>query len=273
MVETRNPTIERAIDIVSAEIELTEDEYRAFRRFLSRLRDIGSSEKQPVAESLPTQAPMLAIADSHQAGGGSHRGNKTQQRVINAYRETIMQLDHFEEEYGNPVHEDIALEFGQQVAYIVFAEPALSPIAVQQLITQAKNSLDERRQYSRELDRELDSLEHYNKDLSEIETRFAECPAPSEIAAETVPTIHDELLGLEQRCKKLVNRRQDMLHSRSSANLRGIDDLSFNRYVYGQRLSVTCPVLHDAVSLFRDIQTQRERCEETLSLSTTRGTN
>jgi len=187
--------------------------------------------------------------------------------VIDAYRETIVQLDHYEEEYGNPIHQDIVLEFGEQVAHAVFAPGPLSSMAFRLLVAQAKESLEERTQHARELDREHDSLERFDADLSEIETRFAECPVPSEVAAESVPTIRDELLELERNCERLIDRRQDMLHSRSTTNLHGVGELSFNTYVYGQRLSVSCPVLHDAVTLFRDIRAQRRCCEETLPQS------
>jgi len=184
--------------------------------------------------------------------------------VIDAYRDTVVELDHYQTEYGNPVPHDIAREFGDQAAYALFAVDELSPIALQHLVTQAEVSLEQRAHHKRELNRELDSLQQCDSDLSEIETQFAECPPPSETPPETVNAIRDELGELASACEAIITRRQEMLHSRPNTAVRDAGDLALNEYLYRQQLSVTCPVLHDAVSLYERIQKSCNRCETRL---------
>jgi hypothetical protein len=262
MVETRNPTIERAITIATREREITADEREAFERFRSRLHDIQPIQVSPTAKGTPAQAPLIAMEDRHQSGGGAHVRSTTQQQVIDAYRETVVALDNYDEAYGNPIPKDIAFEFGQQAAHALFTESELSPFALEHLVTQAEASLEERQQHARGLNRELDSLKQCDATLGDIETGFAECPPPAEAPAESVPVIHEELHALEQRCEKLVTRRQELLQSRPSANFRSVDEQSLNRYLYAQQLPVVCPVLHDTVTISRRIQAHCERYGE-----------
>lgn len=262
-VETTNPTIERAIEIVRGEIEITDAERRAFSRFLARLRDVDAPRTSIAATGDATEQTVLSAAAYRPST--TEEPSPTQQRVIDAYRETVVRLDHYEAEYGNDVREDVALEFGPEAVHALFHKADLTAMDLRGLIPQAEESVAERERHARELDRELESLERCDRELGDIEARFFRCPTPRNATADEITRIHDELRELERCCRDLATRRQETLHSRSKATSEDVDRRSLERYLYGQRLATGCPVLHDTVSLVRDVRSQRERCEEFLS--------
>ena len=95
MVETHHPLVERALDVLGEELEVTTAEREAFERFQARISAI-EPDRHPAPNGVgATMATGMAVAGHEGESTGESMG-----RVRTAYRETVMAVPHFEPEYG-----------------------------------------------------------------------------------------------------------------------------------------------------------------------------
>lgn len=266
MVRTRQPRIDSAREIIEQEREFIEREQSAFEQFRARLAEIS------------TGAPDPGHADSASVGGGAvtkpprtkttaltHRGSTQTGRlraVRDAYRETVMAVSHYDQEYGDTVEESMAVEFGETLAGLVVDGQVLTPGLLESLREGTTRALENRSEFCRTLDREQDSVDDIGTELNDIE---AELVGLAERIDDSTPSarlsdVDDSLAILEGRCERLAEGRQQTIHDRSARELAGVDDVSLVHYLYAGELSTVTPVLADITDCLDAIRHQRRRC-------------
>lgn len=249
--------VKQAQSAVSEERSRTATEREAFTRFA---REIARLDASGAAVQLgPTQGATSAVAASP-----SPRGRGIEQ-VRAAYDQTILSMDHFEEEYDEPLSVHMGRELGEEVATAVEQNHQLTPPLKQALVDRAREAARDRDRLISRLDHELESLEAAHEELS------AAAESVDEAAERTFedwnfPELADEwnrLGELESRLSRLHSSRQEALQS-SEKNGSGLDRPSLNEYLY-DGLETSFPVLADAAELLDRVTSLRRRVLLTLT--------
>ncbi len=257
MTGTRQPHVERALDIVEAETALLRRERTAFERFLRQVDRIqvraAGAVGGDVSEgsgAMPARA-TLVTGDTPDGLG----------EVRTAYRETVMAVSHYDREYGESLAEHAAAELGETVAAQLVSGAAPAPAVKRAVVGAAGNARDSRKELVAVLARERDSLRAVETDLDEIEQRVYELgrQVSGTTRSGELAAIDADLETAETRCTDLLNRRQELLHGRSTAAVSGVEADSLVRYLYGG-LETRCPGLADIAACLDSIRTHRTRC-------------
>lgn len=254
MVQTRQPNIERAKSIVEREIELVTTEREAFDRFRSRLRDITPSTPEVAGRSTgPASATALVASRSGPTPGMT--------AIRTAYRETVMDVPHYDSEYGETLRDSLRAEFGTQLASHVVDGQALVPAIHEALLEASAAARDDREDYCYLLERERDSLRSIESDLDDIEPRTIDLHERITAADESsqLASIDATLQTLETACTELANERQQVIHNRKTQMLSGIEESSLVRYLYGSCESIF-PALTDISACLDSVRHERTRC-------------
>lgn len=252
--ETSHPRIEAALGVVDREIECIEAERTAFRRFRSRVRSI----------ELPS--PTVGGVDAR--GGGAALMLETATKpdaglraVRSAYRETVMDVPHFEAEYDDTLEANVAAEFGADLAAQIADGTRLTPRVYEAVLAASERARDERETMLPVLERERESLTTVRERLDDCERRATVLGQNARRTADSsrLSAIDEGLADVEAECEAVAARRQRRLHDRSVAGLSGIDESSLTQYLYAEE-AVTCPALADVVACLETVRRQRRYC-------------
>ena len=126
--------VRNATAAISRECAAVAAERRALARFADRLEEVPTSQLSRSVQG------SVVTASSPATGGGMAA-------VEEAYRETVMAVDHYEADYDEPFAEHLASEFGEQVASAVVTNDRLSPQVKSALLTGAREGCQKRTQY------------------------------------------------------------------------------------------------------------------------------
>jgi len=236
--------IERESTILAAEL----DAFDAFRTRLSKI--------EPTAASAPS-------CDGAHATGLRRDGERDAAlaRVRDAYRETVMAVDHYEDEYGESYAEHLESEFGAELACALLGAAPLSAVVHDRLLAAVSAAIDNRESARETLAREERALERgetrlraIRDDLDAVESRpLLDC-SPGELAR-----LRDDVRALERRCDDVVADRQSGdLHTTATLHRDGARSLS--GYLYGP-LDVQHPLLYDAATVSERIARAQRRVE------------
>jgi hypothetical protein len=258
MTGTRQPHIERALDIVEAEAALLRRERDAFERFLRRVDQVqvGTAAE---ATGQPTPGASGAVpAQSTLVTGDAPDGLE---EVRTVYRETVMAVAHYDREYGESLAEHAAAELGKTVAAQLVSGAAPAPVVERAVLEAAGEARDSRKELVAILGRERDSLERVKTDLDDLERSVYELGRQVTAATSSgdLAAIDADLGAAERRCTDLLKRRQELLHGRSTAAVSGVEADSLVRYLYGG-LETRCPALADIAACLDSIRAHRTRC-------------
>ena len=185
-------------------------------------------------------------------------------RVQDAYRETVMGVDHFEEDYGEPFAENLAAEFGDSVAVAVVDGNQFTPQLKAALMQSAQEATRQRASFISTLESEAESLSEAASTLEDVDAEresLGEAPLPSRSYEELVADWH-RLGQLRDRCGSLASDRQRRLKELSASLPPGGGEL--HEYLYDE-LPVSHPVLADAASLSETVEELRGRVLKSLT--------
>ncbi len=254
MVRTTQPNIERARDRVGTEIELVDRERTAFRRFVSRLHDVGGEQPVPGETSAGGGPAVATVRESTPSEG--------LRAVRAAYRETVMAVPHYDREYGDTLAESLATELGETLAGHVVDGQVLTPRLHEAVRAAGERARDNRSGFLRHLERERESLCGVATELNEVESRLVELGARVDEAPTSshLGTVDDALATLEERCTDLANRRQATIHGRSVGKISGVEGASLLQYLYADHLATVTPALSDLADCLDAVRHQRTRC-------------
>lgn len=167
----------------------------------------------------------------------------TQQRataVRSAYRETVLDVDHYETVYGEPLLENVAAELGSEAAAVLRPDNGVvvTPQAKQVLLTAAEQCLERRETIGTNVEAEQESLESARSQL--------QCLLES-LDGTVVPTWYDR--QFESELEALIDSRQRHLHRPTAS----ADNYELCAYLYADE-PWQFPVL-TAIARLRDVTT------------------
>lgn len=231
--------IPEALSIVQEERERTAAEEAAFENFSERVVALNTTEVKPAT---PTAGTTLTSPETETAA--------QLEDVRAAYRNTVMTVPHYEEEYDEPLTENMAAELGTDLAGFVHGDDILTPNLQQALIRASHAAKQERASFRKSLDRERDTLTDARRrlrDVSESTERLATTPL-DRCPFDKLLRVEHRLQNLKSDCEEILQDRQRDLQKRSYHN-----DLQLQAYLYPSQ-PWTFPVLDDALDCLSRLQ-------------------
>jgi len=238
----------------------------AFARFLHRVDAVEADN--PQAPSTPhTQFSGLSGSTAIDGPHQNQHGQRLQQ-VHDTYRETVMAVEHYEEEYDESLAENLAAEFGDDVATAVCETAQLTPPIRQALLEKGQQAYHERIQLLDTLDDEDDQLVASHERLTDLDE------ACEQVEREIVnrpsgrlsfPDVYEawhRLGDLEAECAQFLADRQRFVHETSTSGT--LDATAFYDYLY-ETLDVTYPILTAGTALYDRLQGVKRRTAEELT--------
>lgn len=228
--------IERAITCVDDERSILESEREAFRELREFLRS-----SQPVNTTQGGEPATRTIVQS--------RGSTAE--FVDTYRETVMEVDHYESNYGEPIDENMAMELGPEIPTAVRSNAELNPLLHGQLQIAIDDSLQRRSQLLNVLDDERNCLQQAIEAYRTLDRRLDDLPdcRIDVMSFDELEHHWNRLSDLKERCEQVIRTRQQFIVQRRTSALDHDDHVSFNDYLYGT-LESKFPVLKTGLELF-----------------------
>lgn len=235
--------IEQAITCVNDEHSVLQSEQEAFRELREFLRS-----NQSVSM---TQGGVPAARTVVQSCGSTRE-------FVDVYRETVIRIDHYKSQYGESVEENMAMELREGIMTGVRANAELNPLLHRQLQIAVDESLQRRSQLLGILDGERDCLQRAIEDCQTFDRRLDDVPdCRIDVMPFNVLERHwNRLSNLEQRCERVIRRRQQFIVDRRTSDLDLDDHVSFNDYLY-RPLESKFPVFETGLELLDRIDHHR----------------
>jgi hypothetical protein len=253
--------VRSAIEVIATDRDRTTSERKAFTRFIDRLSEFSvtgvASETDPSSHT-PAQTVLGQASSS--------RSESQTARVCELYRETVMGVDHYVEEYGDSLDESIAEEFGFETAAAIHNNDQLTPQLRDRLLEASTRARESRHALLQGLKHEHNALHSADEALSELGADLDDVLSAQSLQTwpdEELATVRKDLHERERECNRLATDRQDTLHEQRIPSTHHID-LEFIEYLY-RSLSVTYPVLTDITSLTETLRTARDDVDDTLA--------
>lgn len=238
--------VPNARDECERERRRTRREATALDRFTRRIASIDAA--QPATADVPAGVDTLVQANAEQP---------QLRELRHAYRETVMAVPHYEDEYDEPLPTNMAAEFDDEVATAVTHGSGLTPQLKRRIIVQATDAKNRRNALHDKLGSEQEALAAADDRLTDIGRevdRIAREP-PSERTFGGLEGAWRRLDRLADQCAELLERRQRTVQRRRFG---GHSDVDLRSYLY-QPLPVDHPVLADGVALADRIETNKRR--------------
>lgn len=239
-------TLRAAADAVEEEQSRTTAERDAFRSFAQRVAEL--SPDTATSAGVATTGAVATAAVAEPARGLA--------KVREAYRETVMAVPHYDEDYGETLVENMAAEFGDDAAMPVQDTRSLSPMLKQLLVSKATAAATERERLIGRLSHEADELKSARETLSEVEAELEDYDLPTLNRVDYGGLVDrwDHLDELEDRCSEVLQTRQHNLGERNGGQR--TDAATFIEYVYSL-LPVDYPVLAESAAVLERIEDAR----------------
>lgn len=228
-------------------------EREAFTRFRSRVADIEATE---ASAAVPVTGGI--------ASSSSGMPDESLDDVRAAYRGTVMDVAHYEGDYGEPIADNLAAEFGEDVAVAVVEGSRLTPQLKAALLHSSQEAAERRASLVSTLRAESESLDAAEAVLKDVERERASIDQRpvAERSFEGLVEDWDHLGSLADRCRRLVADRQDRLRELSASMPPGRPDL--HAYLYDD-LPVNHPVLADGAALAESVEDLRGRLLQSIT--------
>lgn len=185
------------------------------------------------------------------------------ERVVDAYRETVTAVPHYEEEYDDTVAESLAEELGYDTAVATVSGKTLSSGLQSALVTRSRQARANRVELIDAIDEELDALDDAEATLSTIDRERRNLLDHLEGVSRTVTfdaaiDVWNRLSLLEERCDDAVESRQDRLRD---PPMETDDGPPLYEYLYSPLPETSYPVLAQFSQLADGLRADRRRIE------------
>ncbi|MFC7225440.1 hypothetical protein ACFQKF_20460 [Halalkalicoccus sp. GCM10025322] len=246
--------------MVQTEHERILAERDAFKQFRDRVAGLDPSST--VSNPHPSQELPPSI-DRHSSSSTAEGLDDIQQ----AYRDTVMNTPHYDEEYGEPLIQDMTIEFGEDLTAAIMTNTQLTP-SLQQVVVQAATAASARRTaFSTRLDEEEATLEDAYQTLTTIGEQYEQItdqPRHQQSVDDLWET-HQQLTKCISTCEQLVEQRQTQRTDGHTAEPHTDKVVDLQEYLY-RPLDVTYPLLADGTTVLERCLTARRQVEEELAL-------
>lgn len=244
------------------------DERDAFEEFADRIASLEPVSAE--ATRSPSDGPVVGARLTGGAGaigttGGS--GDTRLRRVLDAYRDTVVSLPHYTEEYDETVAESLAAELGPDTTTSLASNGTLSPGLQSALVDRSRKAARARTTLADAINAELDDLDDAEATLTRIDrqrNRLSEHleGVPRGARADASIDVWERLNDLEGECDAVAAARQTSLRDPPIPPEVGSTDgvnPSFNGYLYESTDGPRYPALASIASLAERIRTDRKR--------------
>lgn len=239
----------QALGAVDEERERTEDERAAFAAFARRVAEI-----EPGTPAASTDGGEVAAV--------TRPPDPAIERVKEAYRDTVMAVPHYDEEYGESLESNVAAEFSAGLAAALSSGEQLTPQMRTLLVRAATDASERRTDFLDVLDDEECQLSAAESSLACIDAGLDDTESGLALSFDELHERYHCLEDLESECESLLERRQRQIDAQR-ASVPG-SDADIQEYLY-RRLPVTYPVLADSMGLVRRITARRRELVDALS--------
>ena len=186
-------------------------------------------------------------------------------KVRDAYRETVMGVDHYESEYDEPLARNVGAEFGEGVANALVGGQTFTPALQSTLLESATEARERRARLCRALDTEADSLREASSTLREVERLLEESEGSTlGESYESLTTRWDRLEGAERTVEGVLSDQQAGLHEQYGVAPRLGGPVSLHEYLYDAE-PYTHPVLAEATALLGSVHDAQDRTATAIS--------
>ncbi|WP_053947937.1 DUF7260 family protein [Halolamina sediminis] len=247
--------VRAAKEAIRAEYEAITAEQDALSSFTSQVKELSTAGPTSTAEG---GGVGVVGAANRQSGGMA--------QVRDAYRETVMDVEHFERDYGESLPVNLANEFGDGVAGAVVANDTLSPQVKRAVIASAKKSHTRRDRYLDTLDTERQRLDRAGDALDDAATRCAELDG-NRLRLQSFEDLRarfDRLDETRESLETALSRRQVQIHEGVTFGWQRRDSESVYRYLY-RDMDATYPVLADGARVLARIDDVESRITTALT--------
>lgn len=258
------PRLPDAVDVTREEYERTAAERDAFEQFTQRVAAIEPADGNPAhrgtSSESPATGPVATRTTEVPSGPRSTPGETPLEGVREAYRETVMAVPHYEEEYGEPLEENMAAELGPEVARAVTEGEVLPRQLQATLLQKSQQAYEQRADFLHPLENEYETLVDARRRLRgtcETTTSIEESMFPRPVRE--IVQSWERLDKLEDDCEDLLAERQAQLHERT---WRG-PSRSLQLFLYRSR-PWTYPVLNDGLDAISRIREAKRRAVEAI---------
>lgn len=235
---------------VDEEQSRTAAEREAFIQFGRTVAELNTQTSASSPVAVHDGGTVIASPETEPAGIDEVRA---------AYRDTVMSTPHYEEEYNEPLEENMAIEFGRDVAASVANGTKLTPFLQRLLVLKADKAAHELQSFIQALSRERDSILKAEDTFEDIQSTLSNFHTDKlrEVEFENLAIRWEELDELESECLEAVQTRQKRIENEPLADSVPEDEPSIFEYVY-QSLEVDYPILATATDILNQIQTSRQ---------------
>lgn len=238
--------VPEAITTVREEQRQIEAEREAFEAFAAEIKDLNAADNP---------GPATVVMNSRSLSGCSVALGDTTESVRTLYRETVMAVDHYEEEYNEPLLTNVAAELGADFRTALLTSGQLTTPLQQALSQRSYSVASEREEFNSFVQSELDSLTDAKTRLRNVTETIAEVRDRgfTHQPIDTFEASTRQLRTVEEKCELLMTDRQT-----EYTNALEADDLNFTEYLY-QEYEWTHPVVGDTLDVIdhaRDVKAQ-----------------
>ncbi|MES3161285.1 MAG: hypothetical protein PPP55_06900 [Halorubrum sp.] len=239
------------------------DERDAFQEFADRVSRLDPAPVDTTGGSVDGPVVRSHRTESTRKPGGDVRLHK----VLDTYRETVMSVPHYAEEYDESVTESLAAELGPDTTTSLATNQTLSPGLQSALVDRSRRAASARTSLADAIGTELDDLTDTETQLTEIDRQRSQlCEHLEGISRGSLEDAAIDVWGrlddLERRCDDVAADRQATLQNPPMTiddQLCVESDPTFTEYLYGPMDGPTYPVLASIASLADRIRSDRDQ--------------
>ena len=240
------------------------DERAAFEEFADRVSGLDPAPASSTASSF--DGPTAAVRTVSGVDAGNGTDDVRLRRVLAAYRDTVMSLPHYGEEYDETIPKSLAAELGPDTATALASNGTLSSGAQSALVRRSRQAADARSSLAEAIDAEIDALSGYESDLSRVDRRrrrlLEHLDGVQGDRTGAAIDVWRRLGELESECDRAAVERQRALDDppmTADAPGEEADGRSFHEYLYGPSEGPLYPVLAQTAEIAGRIRTDRDR--------------
>lgn len=252
--------IPQARDIVHAEQEITRTERDAFERFRDRIAALESS-------STSSKTPLHSHGCTHSIEPHLSSSSRTDglTAIKEAYQETVQSTPHYDDEYGEPLIQSMAIEFGKELTTAIMTNSQLTPPLQQAVIEAATGRCRRRTAFNNRLDEEAAALTDAQQTLTTVCEEYEQVTAHPrhQQSVDELRETHQHLTTCIATCEDLLKERQTQRTEGHTAIPHTDEVVDLQEYLY-RPLDVTYPVLVDGTTVRERCVTARGRVEDDL---------
>jgi hypothetical protein len=249
------PHISEAIGVAREEQNRIKAEKDGFEHFMQRITTMEPATQR----STTSETTDPSISQMVHTSGMTYEvksTNKSSLRAVReAYRETVMDVPHYEQDYGESLKQHIAMELGPELAQAITNNGKLLQQLRGELLQQSSRCRQERRILLQSINKELDSITDSKSIIRNNQNEIIS------VEDSLYPASISELVNRWTQLEKLedditshLRQRQSKLH----ADRGEMSPHALQNYLY-QSQPWTYPVLIDGLETFKRINRSRDQ--------------